>query len=100
VVLPDADLKLFIDASPEERAGRRAEERGIDPDGAEAQEILRDLRQRDAADSSRAIAPLRIPAGATVIRTDGNVFETTVDLVVAAITARAEALATPDLAPR
>ena len=40
VVLPDADLKIFLEASVEERARRRTEERGIDPHGAEAERIL------------------------------------------------------------
>jgi len=85
VVLPDADLKIFLDASPEERAGRRARERGIDPDGAEGQEILAELRRRDELDSTRPVAPLRRAPDASVLRTDGNRFETTVDEVVALI---------------
>src|SRR5262245_9611261 len=72
VVLPDADLKLFLEASVEERAGRRALERGIAPDSAEGQEILAELRRRDHLDSSRPVAPLRRPDDAVVIRTDGN----------------------------
>lgn len=87
VVLPDADLKLYLDASVEERARRRAEERGIAPGSAEAVEILDDLRRRDAIDSGRAIAPLRIAPDATVLRTDGNRFEQTVALVVEQIRA-------------
>ena len=88
VVLPDADLKLFLDAGIEERARRRIEERGLDADGLEAAEILAQLRRRDEMDATRAVAPLRVPADAVVIQTDGNAFETTVDLVVAAIRER------------
>jgi len=82
VVLPDADLKIFLDASPEERAGRRARERGIDPAGPEGLEILAELRRRDELDSTRPVAPLRQAQDAVVLRTDGNTFETTVDEVV------------------
>ena len=89
VVLPDADLKLFLDASVEERARRRIGERGLDPNGPEADEIRVQLRRRDAQDSSREVAPLRIAPDATVIRTDGNALEATIELVVAAITNRA-----------
>ncbi len=89
VVLPDADLKIFLDASAEERARRRAEERGIAPDSAEAREILDQLRRRDGLDSSRVVAPLRAPADATHIVTDGNRFEETVAAVVTAIRAAA-----------
>ncbi len=85
VVLPDADLKLYLDASVEERARRRAQERGFDPDGEEAREILDDLRRRDAIDAGRSVAPLRIAPDAVVLRTDGNRFEETVALVVDAV---------------
>jgi cytidylate kinase len=85
IVLPDADLKLFLDASVEERARRRTEQRGLDPDGPEAASILGALRRRDRLDASRAIAPLRVPPGARIITTDGNVFEDTVAAVVGAI---------------
>ncbi len=85
VVLPDADLKLFLEASVEERARRRAEERFLDPDGPEAATILGALRQRDEQDSTRAVAPLYPAADARIIATDGNRFEDTVDAVVGAI---------------
>ena len=92
VVLPDADLKIYLDASVEERARRRALERGIDPESPVAAEIFEELRRRDGLDSSRKIAPLRAADDALVIRTDGNAFETTIRLVVDAIrTAEAEA---------
>jgi cytidylate kinase len=85
VVLPDADLKLFLDASVEERARRRAEERGIDPNGVEAEAILAALRRRDELDSTRSVAPLFPAPDARIIATDGNHFEDTVDAVVGAI---------------
>ncbi len=85
VVLTDADLKLFLDASVDERARRRTEERGLDPDGEEAREILDALRRRDHLDATRAVAPLRIADDARIITTDGNTFEETVAAVVGAI---------------
>lgn len=85
VVLPDADLKLFLDASVEERARRRTQERGLEPGSPEAEAILDALRERDRLDSIRAIAPLRPAADARIIATDGNRFEDTVDAVVGAI---------------
>jgi cytidylate kinase len=93
VVLPDADLKIFLDASTEERARRRAEERGLTPDSAEARYILAQLRRRDDLDRNRAVAPLRPAEDAIHIVTDGNAFEQTVDAVVAAIQAAQEASA-------
>ena len=85
VVLPDADLKIFLDASVEERARRRAEERGLDPAGSDARDILEQLRRRDDLDRNRTVAPLRPAEDAIHIVTDGNRFEETVAAVVAAI---------------
>ena len=97
VVLPDADLKIFLDASAEERARRRTGERGLDPAGPEAAAILDALRQRDELDSTRAVAPLRPASDARIISTDGNRFEDTVDAVINAIhDAEARAAAEPE----
>ena len=85
VVLTDADLKIYLDASVEERARRRTSERGLDPTGPEAHEILEALRRRDRLDSTRAVAPLRIADDARIITTDGNTFQQTVAAVVGAI---------------
>ncbi len=93
VVLPDADLKIFLDASVEERARRRAEERNVDADSQEARFILAQLRRRDELDTKRAVAPLRAADDAVHIVTDGNTFAQTVDAVVAEIEA-AQARAT------
>jgi cytidylate kinase len=87
VVLPDAELKLFLDASAEERARRRTEERGLAPGSPAAAEILAELERRDELDSTRPVAPLRAAPDAVHLRTDGNAFEVTVELVVAAIRA-------------
>ena len=85
VVLPDADLKLFLDASVEERARRRIEERGLDTDGAEADEVREQLRARDAIDTGREVAPLRAADDAVHVLTDGNAFDETVEIVAAEI---------------
>ena len=85
VVLPDADLKIYLDASVEERARRRAEQRGIDPLSPAGQAVLEALRRRDRLDSTRAAAPLRIAPDARIITTDGNAFDETVGAVVGAI---------------
>ena len=60
VVAPDAELKVFLTASPEERARRRALELGADPEV-----VLRDQTLRDEQDASREHSPLR-PAGDAV----------------------------------
>lgn len=75
VVVPDAGVKIYLDASAEERARRRCEElagRGLDPDVAE---VLADIRRRDASDSSRINAPLRAASDAVRVDTDGLTVE-------------------------
>ncbi|MBI3173343.1 MAG: (d)CMP kinase [Chloroflexi bacterium] len=70
VVLPEADLKVYLDASAEERAKRRYDEvraRGGNPD---YQEILDKVIQRDHIDSTRAVAPLRPAEDAVLLDSD------------------------------
>lgn len=90
VVLPDADLKLFLEVSAEERARRRAAERGLDLDSEEAARILADLQRRDHLDGSRKVAPMRVPDDAVIVRSDGLTFEQSVAQIVAIIRERAE----------
>jgi cytidylate kinase len=92
VVLPDAGLKVFLDASVEARADRRIAERGLDPDGDEAEVVREQLRTRDDQDRNRAVAPLRAADDAVHVANDGT-FEEAVDSVVTAIVAAAEATA-------
>jgi len=66
VVVPDATLKVYLTADAEVRAARRAAEMGR-PDRVD--EYLAEIRKRDAADTGRAVAPLRIPEGALVLDT-------------------------------
>ncbi len=91
VVLPDADLKLYLEVSLDERTRRRAEQRGVDADTDEARQIHADLVRRDAIDSSRAAAPLLVPDDAVVIVTDGHSLDHSIDQVVRLIRA-AEAI--------
>lgn len=93
VVLPGADVKIWLDASAEERAARRALERGIDPASGAGRAILDDLRRRDRADEARAIAPARPADDAIHVRTDGNTLDRTVAAVIAAVTTRLAAAA-------
>ena len=59
VVLPQAQLKVFLTATPEERARRRARQLEEDGHPADFGAILRDIQQRDYQDSHRETAPLR-----------------------------------------
>jgi cytidylate kinase len=71
VVFPDADAKLFLTASPEERARRRHAELAARGDATPYAEVLADQLRRDKADSERAIAPLRPAEDAVVVDSSG-----------------------------
>jgi cytidylate kinase len=92
VVLPDADLKIYLDVSIAERARRRAEARGVAGDPAAVSQIEEELRKRDGVDSTREAAPLRVPPGALVINTEGNTLEQTIAEVLVAIRRREQEL--------
>jgi len=71
VVFPDATLKVYLTASQEERAGRRYKqliEKGI---SSTLESLLRDIRDRDARDAERAVAPLAPASDAVILDTTG-----------------------------
>ena len=70
VVLPEADLKIYLDASAEERAKRRYEEIIARGENADYDEILTKVIERDRIDSTRAVAPLRPADDAVIIDSD------------------------------
>ena len=78
VVLPHAQVKIFLTAAPEERARRRYGELLRKGQKADYDEVLRDLKARDYSDTHREVAPL-VPAGdAVVVDTTGNTLEQSV----------------------
>jgi cytidylate kinase len=83
VVLPNAELKIYLDASVEERARRRYEELLKRGEPASFEAILAGLRRRDEIDSTRAVAPLRPAEDAVIIGTDGLSIEQVVARVMA-----------------
>jgi cytidylate kinase len=72
VVLPDAELKLFVTASPEERATRRVAQRRVGTGSGEGVQVLEELTLRDARDRMREVSPLRPAADSIVIDTTGR----------------------------
>ena len=94
VVLPHADIKLYVDASPEERARRRFLEQQEKGTAADYQSALAETLRRDQLDSQRADSPLTIPSGAIVINTDEMDFSQSVDAVLSAVRAATGAAAT------
>ena len=79
VVLPDADLKVFLSASPEERAFRRAKQSGKT---AEVERIRAAIGDRDRQDSEREASPLRSAADAIEIDTTGLTLDEVVEQVL------------------
>lgn len=82
VILPDADVKIFLTASNEARAERRFLE--LQAKGVEVkyEDVLRELNERDAADSSRAVAPLKPAPDAHIFDNSGYVFEGSVEYIL------------------
>lgn len=88
VVLPDADVKIFLTATPEARAERRwreLQERGQRADRAQ---ILREIAERDARDSGRASAPLKQAEDAVPVDTTDRDFEGSLQLLLTIIRER------------
>ena len=85
VVLPEAEAKIYLDASVEERARRRYLERKARGEEVNYEEILESLRQRDYLDSTREVAPLRVAPDAIVVNTDGLSVDEVVQKILAQI---------------
>ena len=83
VVFPDADLKIFLIADPAVRAKRRLEQMSLPTDDASIAEEVDRIEQRDRADSSRDLAPLRQAEDAVVLDTTHLAFEEQVARIVA-----------------
>lgn len=76
VVLPDADVKIFLTASPEERAERRFEELQAKGEKTTLEKVLEDINRRDANDTGRTAAPLKKAKDAIEVDTTGLSVET------------------------
>jgi cytidylate kinase len=93
VVFPEAAVKVFLDASPAERARRRAREMHGAATAADIAEMEREIAQRDARDRTRAHSPLRPADDAVVVDTTGKSIEEVVASLRALIATRSVALA-------
>lgn len=82
VVLPEADLKIYMDADPRERAERRHRELMMRGEDVSFEQVLRQLRERDKRDSERAIAPLTIASNAWVLDTTGMSIDQVAEVIV------------------
>ena len=81
VIMPDADLKVFLTASPEARARRRFDELISKGKDVKYEDVLAEMNQRDEKDSGRAVAPL-VPAEDAVLLDNSDMnLEQTVDYI-------------------
>lgn len=92
VVLPWAQIKIFLSASPEARAQRRFEELQLKGDNTTYEEVLADMKQRDYNDSHRAVAPLKPADDAIMVDTSGNTLEQSIELLKSIVKERLECL--------
>ena len=88
VVLPEADLKIYLDATVEERARRRYEELRQRGEPADYEIILQSMRKRDQIDSNRKVAPLRPARDAHILCSDGLDAEQVFQLAMSLVTDR------------
>ncbi len=82
VAFPDADVKFFLDAGPEQRAMRRLHELLADGEPATFEQVLANLTTRDRTDSQRDVGPLTVPPGAIHIDTSQLSIPQVLDLML------------------
>ena len=87
VVFADADVKIYLDASPEERARRRAADPAHGGSGQALADVATALAARDKSDATRAVSPLMIAADATMIDTTGVPIDDVVTRVLEVVNA-------------
>lgn len=88
VVAPGAELKLFLTASRDERARRRAKDLGLKGEGVEQGPVADELKERDRADMTRDVSPLEPAADAVQIDTTDLSVDEVVERIVALIAER------------
>lgn len=91
VVLPEAELKVFLTASAEARAKRRLAELAAKGDPSTFEQVLSDMIKRDRQDTTRAAAPLKAAADAVTVDTSDMTLDESIEHVCALVRARMEA---------
>jgi cytidylate kinase len=87
VAFPDAECKIYLVASPQERARRRLRDLVERGESVELQQVLADQERRDREDAGRPVGPMKPAADATEVSTDGLSIEQVVDRLEAVVRA-------------
>ena len=95
VVFPDAELKIFLDASPETRAERRWNEHQEKGEAMTIAEVLEEVRERDKRDRERKVSPLVRAADAVLVDNTAMGIEETARLIVFLAHEREKELVSP-----
>ena len=96
VVFPDADVKIYLDASPEERARRRAADPAhTSSKTSQIADVATALAERDRSDSTRAASPLAVAPDAVVVDTTGISVDAVIERVLALVERKRAALEPP-----
>ena len=82
VIMPDAELKIFLTASPEKRAKRRMLELEAKGQKVDFDELVKEIKERDFRDSTRAVSPLKQAEDAVLVDNSDINLEQTVDVIV------------------
>jgi cytidylate kinase len=90
VVFPEADVKIYLDASPEERARRRANDPAHSGGQAGQAAVAASIEARDKSDTTRTASPLTLAPDATLIDTTGMPIDEVVSRVMTLVKARLE----------
>lgn len=85
VVLPHAQLKIYLTASAEARAERRYNELIEKGQNVTYETVLKDVVERDNRDMNRKVAPLKVADGAVIVDTTGNTFEQSLEALIKVI---------------
>ena len=93
VIAPDADVKLFVTATPQTRAQRRFDEMKQRGEDVKYDEILADILRRDERDSSRSAAPLKPASDAYLLDTTDLTIDSAVQQAIACVNARKKSAA-------
>jgi len=91
VVLPDADLKVYLTASAEDRAERRTQQDVVEGRSGDYDAVLADVQRRDHLDSTRVTSPLRPAEDAVTVDTSGLTIDDVLERLRSLVTARSTA---------